>query len=202
MRAVLMCATFTSPQAKSHAQFLAPFLAVVRRVGAGAVAAQCCARERRGAGDRQLRVSLRTGVTQSEERRRRHLCSVAKTRLSRHRRVRPRQVRHRHPIRAFADAWSAWDNAVFFYAGHGLQVSEQNYLVAGRCQVGHRPISTSRSCGWTHPARDGRRSAKANVLFVDACRDNPLARTLANAMGTRSSPGRSRSGREHVLSAP
>ena len=24
------------------------------------------------------------------------------------------------------------------------------------------------------------------MLFIDACRDNPLARTLANAMGTRS----------------
>ena len=30
------------------------------------------------------------------------------------------------------------------------------------------------------------REAQTNILFVDACRDNPLARNLARAMGTRS----------------
>jgi len=28
--------------------------------------------------------------------------------------------------------------------------------------------------------------AQTNILFLDACRDNPLARNLARAMGTRS----------------
>src|SRR5262245_17763906 len=32
-------------------------------------------------------------------------------------------------IRSFAEALVGADKAVFFYAGHGLQVSEQNYLV-------------------------------------------------------------------------
>jgi uncharacterized caspase-like protein len=30
------------------------------------------------------------------------------------------------------------------------------------------------------------REAQTNILFLDACRDNPLARNLARAMGTRS----------------
>src|SRR4029077_4618692 len=30
------------------------------------------------------------------------------------------------------------------------------------------------------------RQTSTNVLFLDACRDNPLARNLARAMGTRS----------------
>ena len=30
------------------------------------------------------------------------------------------------------------------------------------------------------------RETKTNILFLDACRDNPLARNLARAMGTRS----------------
>ena len=30
------------------------------------------------------------------------------------------------------------------------------------------------------------REAPTNIMFLDACRDNPLARNLARAMGTRS----------------
>src|SRR5262249_9230567 len=44
-----------------------------------------------------------------------------------------------------------------------------------------------RSCvHWSNrPVRVMERAAKFNVLFVDACRDNPLAETLADAMDAR-----------------
>ena len=78
------------------------------------------------------------------------------------------------------------ETAVFFYAGHGLLVSGQNYLVPIDAQL------TSASgldvemvrLEAVQRAMEGR--AKTSILFFDACRDNPLSRSLARAMGTRS----------------
>jgi uncharacterized caspase-like protein len=93
----------------------------------------------------------------------------------------------RRTVKRFAEMLTGGDVGLFFYAGHGLQVNGQNYLVpvdakletaAGldfelvRLDVVHRTME---------------REAKTNVIFLDACRDNPLSRNLARAMGTRSS---------------
>jgi hypothetical protein len=99
-------------------------------------------------------------------------------------------------IRTFAEALVGVDNAVFFYAGHGLQVSEQNYLVPVDAKLTTPTDLDFEVVRLDVIQRAMERSAKSNVLFVDACRDNPLARTLAGAMGTRSGevgPGLGRS---------
>jgi uncharacterized caspase-like protein len=91
-------------------------------------------------------------------------------------------------LRAFANRSAAADTALVFYAGHGLQVSGQNYLLpidakleserdldfeAIRLDVVLRQLETGRE-------------GKTSIVFLDACRDNPLARNLARAMGVRS----------------
>jgi hypothetical protein len=89
-------------------------------------------------------------------------------------------------IRDFAAALQGAETAIFFYAGHGLLVSGQNYLVPIDAQL------TSASgldvemvrLETVQRAMEGR--AKTSILFFDACRDNPLSRSLARAMGTRS----------------
>jgi uncharacterized caspase-like protein len=93
----------------------------------------------------------------------------------------------RRTIKRFAEVLTGADVGLFFYAGHGLQVGGHNYLVpvdaklespAGldfeliRLDVIHRTME---------------RETKTNVIFLDACRDNPLSRNLARSMGTRSS---------------
>jgi hypothetical protein len=89
-------------------------------------------------------------------------------------------------IRAFADALPGAESAVFFYAGHGLQVSEQNYLVPVDARLASPSALDFEVVRLDIVQRAMERSAKSNVLFVDACRDNPLARSLAGTMGTRS----------------
>ena len=76
---------------------------------------------------------------------------------------------------------------MFFYAGHGLQVSEQNYLVPIDAKLATPIDFEFEVVRLDIIQRAMERSARSNVLFVDACRDNPLALTLAAAMGTRSS---------------
>jgi hypothetical protein len=87
-------------------------------------------------------------------------------------------------IAEFAEALRGADVAVFFYAGHGLQLGGQNYLVP----VGAKTLSNSSldfeavRLGLVQRAME--LAAKRSIIFLDACRDNPLARNLARAMGT------------------
>jgi uncharacterized caspase-like protein len=89
-------------------------------------------------------------------------------------------------VRDFADALSGAKVGLFFYAGHGLQVGGQNYLVPVDAK-----LSTAAALDWEMVRLDlvqrtMERETKTNLVFLDACRDNPLARNLARAMGTRS----------------
>jgi uncharacterized caspase-like protein len=90
-------------------------------------------------------------------------------------------------VREFARALSEADTAVFFYAGHGLQVSLQNYLVPVDAT-----IDTERDLDFEVVRLDLvlkhmelEREGKTSIVFLDACRDNPFKENLARSMGTR-----------------
>ena len=89
-------------------------------------------------------------------------------------------------IREFAITLAGSKVSLFFYAGHGLQVDGQNYLM---------PIDAKLSAAWDLDFETVRldlvhrtmeRESSTNIIFLDACRDNPLSRNLARALGTRS----------------
>ena len=91
-------------------------------------------------------------------------------------------------IREFARALDGADVAIFFYAGHGLQVSGRNYLVPVDASMQkERDLDFEGiSVDFVLKQMEMDREGKTNVVFLDACRDNPLARNLARSMGTRS----------------
>jgi uncharacterized caspase-like protein len=86
----------------------------------------------------------------------------------------------------FASALKGADAGVFFYAGHGLQVGGRNYLVPidARAEEEVRLDLEMVAVDVVHRIME--RQTESNVLFLDACRDNPLTRNLARSMGTRS----------------
>jgi uncharacterized caspase-like protein len=88
-------------------------------------------------------------------------------------------------IDEFAGLLAGADSGVFFYAGHGLQVSGQNYLMPVDARLTTPAALDLEMVPLDVVQRAMERSAKFNVLFVDACRDNPLTGTLAGAMGMR-----------------
>jgi uncharacterized caspase-like protein len=90
-------------------------------------------------------------------------------------------------IRKFALALRSADVALFFYAGHGLQVSGQNYLVPIDARLEEATALDFEMIRLDLVHRAMERETKANLIFLDACRDNPLSRNLARALGTRSS---------------
>jgi uncharacterized caspase-like protein len=89
-------------------------------------------------------------------------------------------------VRDFATALQGSDVGVFFYAGHGLQVAGQNYLVPVDAELTTAAALEFEMVRVDVVHRVMERQTNTNVLFLDACRDNPLARNLARAMGTRS----------------
>ena len=89
-------------------------------------------------------------------------------------------------IRDFAAALTGVDVGVLFYAGHGLQVAGSNYLVPVDAQLTSAAALDFEMVRLELVQRSMEREASTNLLFLDACRDNPLARNLARAMGTRS----------------
>jgi uncharacterized caspase-like protein len=89
-------------------------------------------------------------------------------------------------IRDFSDAASGAKVGLFFYAGHGLQVAGQNYLVPIDAQLSTAAALDFEMVRLDLVQRTMERETNTNVVFLDACRDNPLGRNLARSMGTRS----------------
>ena len=71
--------------------------------------------------------------------------------------------------------------SLFFYAGHGLQVDGTNYLVPVDARLEQKLDVRRRAVelGDVMAAMGG----GVNLVFLDACRNNPLAAPLARSMG-------------------
>lgn len=89
-------------------------------------------------------------------------------------------------ILEFAGALSGAETGVFHYSGHGLQVAGVNYLVPVDAALESAAALDFEAVRLDLIQRTMEREAKTNILFLDACRNNPLARNLSRALGTRS----------------
>jgi len=89
-------------------------------------------------------------------------------------------------VRAFAGALKGADAGVLFYAGHGMQVAGENYLVPIDAKAEDATALEFEMLRVAMIHRIMEQQTHTNILFLDACRDNPLARNLARGMGTRS----------------
>lgn len=91
-------------------------------------------------------------------------------------------------LRSFADKLAGADVALFFYAGHGLQIGRPNYLVPIDAKLKRERDLQFEAVGLDFVIRQMEidREGKTTIIMLNACRDNPLARNLARSMGTRS----------------
>lgn len=75
--------------------------------------------------------------------------------------------------------------ALFFYAGHGLQLEGQNYLVPVKSEIGSAldvPNETVALGNVTAAMEKG--SAAVSLIILDACRDNPFLKTASRSVAT------------------
>jgi hypothetical protein len=88
-------------------------------------------------------------------------------------------------VREFANELSGSDVGVFYYAGHGLQASGVNYIVPVDAELTTSEALDFEMVRLDVVQRAMERSTKTNIIFLDACRNNPLARNLSRALKTR-----------------
>ncbi len=71
---------------------------------------------------------------------------------------------------------------LFYYAGHGIQVKGRNYLIPtdarieSESDVEFETVDAGRVLGKMEDAQNG-----LNIIILDACRDNPFARSFRTA---------------------
>ena len=87
-------------------------------------------------------------------------------------------------VSAFAGELAPRDVGLFYYSGHGIQIRGENFLVPvdfdAADEIGARFAS--------YPADQALQlfessGAELNILILDACRDNPFARTRSGLQG-------------------
>ncbi|MEQ1952324.1 caspase domain-containing protein [Mesorhizobium sp. CN2-181] len=92
-------------------------------------------------------------------------------------------------IAHFAKEVRGADIALFFYAGHGLQVSNVNYLIPIDAVLEDETSLDFEAVQMNFILRQMSRETGVRLVFLDACRDNPLAEALSKAGSTEVSSG-------------
>jgi hypothetical protein len=88
------------------------------------------------------------------------------------------QVRFARLIDDFARALDGADVGLFFYAGHGLQINDKNYLVSTEAQLESTFLVPSETIELNAVIRLMEAKTETNLIFLDACRNNPLTDNL------------------------
>ncbi|MGY3693237.1 tetratricopeptide (TPR) repeat protein [Bradyrhizobium sp. USDA 3240] len=89
-------------------------------------------------------------------------------------------------LKSFASAADGADWAVIYYAGHGMEMAGENYLVpvdaklATDRDVSFEAVALTQVMGATEGAR------KLHLVILDACRDNPFASQIKRTVASRS----------------
>jgi len=76
--------------------------------------------------------------------------------------------------------------ALFYFAGHGLQVSGRNYLLPVDAALAREPDLRYETFDIQAVLDEMDAPGKIDLIFLDACRDDPFAQKLAGNLGNRS----------------
>ncbi len=77
-----------------------------------------------------------------------------------------------------------YDVNILFYAGHGVQVGGTNYIVPVDLPISGATVGSIRLNAVSLNDALEYLPARTRVVFLDACRDNPLSRSLVATRGT------------------
>jgi len=87
----------------------------------------------------------------------------------------------RDTVREFGQALRGADVAMVFYAGHAMQVNGKNYLAPVDTRLEYESDLDFETIPLSFIQRQMEREAKTILLFLDACRNNPLTRSFKQA---------------------
>ena len=82
----------------------------------------------------------------------------------------------------FARRLDGADVGLFYYAGHALQINEKNYLVSTNAKLESAFLVPAETIELDPIVRLMESKATTNLVFLDACRNNPLADNLKRSL--------------------
>ncbi|MBC8131179.1 MAG: caspase family protein [Rhizobiaceae bacterium] len=85
-------------------------------------------------------------------------------------------------VNGFAREAIGADIALLFYAGHGMQVRGDNYLIPIDAAFKDETSLDFEAVPVDFVLRQMSRDVRLRMVFLDACRDNPLSKVLARSM--------------------
>jgi len=88
-------------------------------------------------------------------------------------------------IRKFADSLNGAEAAVFFYAGHGLQIDGRNYLVPIDADISNEADLPFQLVAVDIALQRLASQRITSIVVLDACRNNPFSKKLAKQLGRR-----------------
>lgn len=89
----------------------------------------------------------------------------------------------RRTIAGFSNALDGADVALFYYAGHGIQLAGRNYLIPTDAVLSDETSVALSTIPVDVVLAQLERFARTRIVFLDTCRDNPMQDTLARSLG-------------------
>ncbi len=85
----------------------------------------------------------------------------------------------REKVSEFSAALAGAQSAVIYYAGHGVSVDEENYLIPTDIVLKSPTDLDLNAISVSLLLKEMKREDRVNIVILDACRDNPFAAALA-----------------------
>ncbi len=85
----------------------------------------------------------------------------------------------RDKVSEFSAALAGAQSAVIYYAGHGVSVDEENYLIPTDIVLKSPTDLDLNAISVSLLLKEMKREDSVNIVILDACRDNPFAAALA-----------------------
>jgi hypothetical protein len=92
----------------------------------------------------------------------------------------------RRALGQFAKLAAGAEIALVYYAGHGIEVGGQNYLVPTDAELSHADLVEFESMPLSTVMAALSRANRLKLIILDACRDNPFAARMTREGATRS----------------
>ncbi|MDE2379278.1 caspase family protein [Bradyrhizobium sp.] len=91
----------------------------------------------------------------------------------------------RRALRQFSDVAADADIAVVFYAGHGMEVDGVNYLIPIDATLERDLDAEDEAIPLDRVLKVIDQAKRLRLVILDACRDNPFARTMKRTLASR-----------------
>ena len=83
-------------------------------------------------------------------------------------------------VRDFSGRLRGAEIALFFYAGHGIQMNGENYLLPVDAKIESQADVRFNTINLTDIRQEMEGGGRGSIIILDACRDNPFAEKLAH----------------------